>query len=252
MKGLEGRVAIVTGAGRGIGLGIAGALSGEGASVVLAEIDEESGGAAEALLRERSAQTLFRRCDVGDAGSIQECVDATLARFGRIDILVNNAIYAVGEAPLLEHEDSMWDGLIRVGLRGTERFMRACHPHMAGRGGRIINLVSAAGYQGHAGLAAYAAVKEGIRALTKVAAREWGAEGITVNAIAPFGDSDGWRAYARADPEYAARFLAERPIPRVGDCEQDIGAAAVFLAGDGARYVTGQTLAVDGGGAFVA
>lgn len=252
MPSLDGRVAIVTGAGRGIGRGIAGALSAAGATVVIAEIDDAAGEQAARSLGDRGGRVRHQSCDVGDPESIARCVTQTLETYDRIDILVNNAIYAVGQVPLLEHDDAMWEGLIRVGLRGTERFMRACHPHMRGRGGRIINLASAAGYQAHAGLAAYAAIKEGIRALTKVAAREWGVDGITVNAISPFGDSEGWRAFAEADPDLARKTLTQRAIPRVGDCESDIGAAVVFLASEGASYVTGMTLPVDGGGAFVA
>jgi NAD(P)-dependent dehydrogenase (short-subunit alcohol dehydrogenase family) len=228
------------------------ALAGQGASIVVAEIDEAAGRSAVDEICQRGAEARHQACDVGDPNSIASCVETTLEHYDHVDILVNNAIYAVGQVPLLEHDEAMWDGLIRVGLRGTERFMRACHPHMRGRGGRIINLVSAAGYQGMAGLAAYAAVKEGIRALTKVAAREWGADDITVNAISPFGDSDGWRSYAEADPAMARAALAGRPVSRAGDCERDIGAVVAFLAGDSASYITGHTLPVDGGGAFIA
>lgn len=249
---LEGRVAIVTGGGRGIGRGIVGALSAAGAVVVIAEIDDQAGEEAARSIGKRGGRVQHQPCDVGDPESIDRCVLQTLEDHGRIDILVNNAIFAVDQVPLLEHDEMMWEGLIRVGLRGTERFMRACHPSLCARGGRIINLVSAAGYQGMSGLGAYAAVKEGIRALTKVAAREWGPDGITVNAISPFGDSDGWRTYAEAHPSLARQALAQRPIARAGDCEIDIGSVAVFLAGDGAGYVTGATLPVDGGGAFVA
>ena len=251
MGALDERCAIVTGAGRGIGLGIARALGAAGASVVLAEIDEDAGAEAARQMAAAGVDAHFQRCDVGDPTSIEACVEATFTRTGRIDILVNNAVFDAPQTPFAEHDDALWDPLLAVGLRGTERFMRACYPHLRVRGGRIINLGSAAGYQGMAGFAAYAAVKEGIRALTRVAAREWGAEGITVNVIAPFADSDGWRRFIDAEPEVAAQMLTDRPVPRVGDCEADVGAAAVFLASDAASYLTGATLPLDGGGAFI-
>ncbi|MCH2173453.1 SDR family oxidoreductase [Myxococcota bacterium] len=249
---LDNRCAIVTGAGRGIGLGIARALGAAGAQIVVAEIDREAGESATEALVESGVDARYQHCDVGEVSSIQRCVDETIAHHDRIDILVNNAVFNAPQTPLLDHDDDLWDALVRVALRGTERFMRACHPHLRVNGGRIVNLGSAAGYQGMAGFAAYAAVKEGIRALSKVAAREWGADGITVNVIAPFADSDGWRRFIKAQPQAAEQMLEGRPVPRVGDCESDVGAAVVFLSSDAASYLTGVTLPVDGGGAFLA
>ena len=222
---LRERTAIVTGAGQGIGRGIARALALEGARVVVAEIDEARGtavaGELASLLPEVSPE--FVQCDVSVPDSIAHCVDQTLARCGGIDILVNNAVFNAPLTSFVEHDDALWLAALQTGLLGTFRFMKACHPHMCGRGGRIINLGSMAGYQGWEKCAAYAAVKEGIRALSKVAAREWGADGITVNVLCPFANSPGWKGFVEASPEAAQRQIDGTLVRRIGDCERDVG-----------------------------
>ncbi|MFP6654316.1 MAG: SDR family oxidoreductase, partial [Myxococcota bacterium] len=169
-----------------------------------------------------------------------------------LPILVNNAQRApLKPVPILEHTDEIFDLCFDTGLRGTFYFMRACHPYLKTRGGRIINVGSGAGLDGMAGQGAYGAAKEAIRALSKTAAREWGADGINVNIICPLAKSPGVAALIENAPEMEARMTKGQPIQRIGDCEEDIGPVVVFLASEDARYVTGQTIPVDGGSVMI-
>jgi NAD(P)-dependent dehydrogenase (short-subunit alcohol dehydrogenase family) len=248
----EGRVVIVTGAGRGVGRGIARALARAGASVAVAEIDSATGAATVAELAELGRPGLLVECDVTQRSSVDSAVSTALDAFGRLDILVNNAQRAPQTpVPLIEHTDEIVDMCFDSGFRGTLYCMQACYPALRRRGGRIINLGSDAGLDGMAGQAAYGATKEAIRALSKTAAREWGADGITVNVICPFAKSPALEEFLASAPEMEARLTAHHPIRRIGDCEHDIAPAVVFLASEGARYVTGQTLPVNGGGLMI-
>jgi NAD(P)-dependent dehydrogenase (short-subunit alcohol dehydrogenase family) len=152
---------------------------------------------------------------------------------------------------LLEHTDEIIDLCFNSGFRGTFYFMQACYPYLKVRGGRIINVGSGAGLDGMAGQAAYGACKEAIRALSKTAAREWGADGINVNVICPLAKSPGVAAFLKNAPHMEAKMTAGNPIARIGECEADIGPVAVFLSSDDSRYVTGQTLPVDGGSVLI-
>lgn len=252
MGRLTDKVAIVTGSGQGIGRGIALAFAAEGATVVLAEIRPATGRAVEAEILARGGRARFVECDVSVRSQVDAVVELTLETEGRIDILVNNAVALTSQIPLLQQDAALFRDSMETGLLGSLYFMQACHAALARRGGSIINLGSAAGYQGHENLAAYAATKEAIRALTRVAAREWGGDGIRANVLCPFADSPGWNEWREADPEGADAFVDARPLPRIGACEADAGRAAVFLASEDASFVTGMTLPVDGGGAMLA
>ena len=252
MARLTEKTAIVTGSGQGVGRGIALAFAAEGASVILAEKRPETGRAVEAEIHSRGGNARFIQCDVSHRDAVDACVARTLEVDGRIDVLVNNAVAHTAQVPLLEQDASIFRDAFETGLLGSIYFMQACHPALARRGGSIINLGSAAGYQGHENLAAYAATKEAIRAVTRVAAREWGSDGIRANVLCPFADSPGWEGWREADPVGADAFIAARPLPRVGSCESDAGRAAAFLASDESSFVTGMTLPVDGGGAMLA
>ena len=249
---LEGKVCIVTGAGQGVGRGIALAFAREAASVAVVEWNEAGGNEVMAEIEALGGKSLFVHCDVSDRASVDAAVELVIATFGGIDVLVNNAQRApAGPTPILEHTDETVELCFATGFRGTLYFMQACHPHLKASGGRIVNFASAAGLEGMAGMGAYGASKEAIRALSKTAAREWGPDGINVNIICPLAKSPGVVKLLEIAPEMEQRMTLGNPITRIGDCEQDIAPVAVFLASDDARYMTGQTLCADGGGTFI-
>jgi len=195
----------------------------------------------EIVARGGYAQTV--RCDVAVPQEIDAAVSTALARFGRLDILINAAHHNTRGGRLLTMADQDIELLWATGPRATLQFMRACHPHLCG-GGSIINFGSGTQLNPvHYGV--YAAMKEAIRSLSRTAAVEWGADGIRVNVIAPLAESPSMDAHV---PEHRRGALVRSiPLGRVGDPEADIGPVAVFLASDAAAYVTGQFLLLDGG-----
>jgi NAD(P)-dependent dehydrogenase (short-subunit alcohol dehydrogenase family) len=248
MGRLDGRVAIVTGAGQGIGRGVARRFAREGATVVVAEINEQTGAQVASEVEELGAKSRFVPTDVLDKAQVQRLVASTIENFGRIDVLVNNAYVAAGMGRF-EHktEDDLLLS-VRGGPLHTLWAMNAVFPHMREQGGgRIINFVSLNGINAHMYSADYNAAKEGIRALTRTAAREWARHNILVNAIAPAAASPAYIAFAEAAPDNAAEMLRQNPMGRMGDPEDDIGGVALFLASDDSRYVTGNTILTDGG-----
>jgi NAD(P)-dependent dehydrogenase (short-subunit alcohol dehydrogenase family) len=252
---LDGKVAIVTGAGQGVGQGIAFALAGEGCSIAVAGRTASKLRATCEEIERRYGRQGVRAipipCDVCQAEDIDRCVATTARELGRIDILVNNA-QVVPLGRLLDVTDAAFQAGWDSGPLATLRFMRACHGHLVRTHGSIVNLGSSASLRWDmAGYGAYAAVKEAIRSLTRAAAAEWGPEGIRVNAILPLALSPGMEGWVSARPEESRAFLSTVPLGRVGDCEKDIGRAVVFLVGPDAGYVTGASLLLDGGQAFL-
>ncbi len=244
-KKLEGKVAIVTGASKGIGREIALSYAREGAKLVLTARSED-------LLRELSSEIraagheepLCFPLDVKQSEKVDELVDKTLDKFGRIDILVNNA-GVTRDGLLLRMSDEDWDEVLDTNLKGAFLCLRAvAKPMMRQRSGRIINMASVIGLIGNAGQANYAASKAGVIALTKSAAKELGSRNILVNAIAPgFIDTEMTRALS---DDIKNAILKQIPIGKLGQ-PVDVARAAVFLASDESSFITGQVLTVDGG-----
>ncbi|MFM0351904.1 SDR family NAD(P)-dependent oxidoreductase [Paraburkholderia nemoris] len=248
MSALKDRVAIITGGGQGLGLGIAIALASEGANLVLTGRTETKLRKAETMLKEHGVQVLVVPGDTRKRADADKTVALAIEHFGRIDVLVNNAQSSTPGVPLEAVTDENWCETLESGLYGTLYFMQAVLPHMKQQGsGRIVNFASRTGIEGTQGFAPYAAAKEGIRALSRVAAREWGPFGITVNVVCPAALTPAADAYLEANPIERARYLAEISLGRFGDPEKDIGRVVAFLCSESAGYVTGQTLNVDGG-----
>lgn len=246
---LDGKVAVITGAGRGIGRGIARRFVREGASVVLAELSEEHGEqAASEIRREIADRAICVRTDVRRKEDIEGAVRAAVERFGGLDTLVNNAIGLSPNILLEQKTDEMLDGVLRSGLWATWWAMRASLPHMKKRGGgRIINFYSIDAQVAAWLHADYNLTKAAIQGLTRSAAAEWGRFNVLVNAIAPTAAGTVFAELCDQTPGLAAAAALQNPLGRVGDPEADIAPVAVFLASELARYVTGETINVDGG-----
>jgi NAD(P)-dependent dehydrogenase (short-subunit alcohol dehydrogenase family) len=249
---LEGKTAVVTGGGQGVGRGIALAFARAGASVAIIDVNRDAAVQVCAEVEEIGSRAVFVRCDVRERTQVNAAVDEVVRVFGGVDILVNNAQQApAAPVALMDHDDDLVDLCFNSGYRGTLYFMQAAYPHLKESQGKVINLGSAAGLDGMIGYAAYGATKEAIRALSKTAAREWGRDGINVNILCPLARSPGIEDFLREAPEMEKRLTAGHPIARIGDCETDIGPVAVFLASEDARYLTGMTVPADGGALMI-
>lgn len=247
MSAVDGRVVIVTGAGQGIGRGIAHDLAKHAARVVVVDWKEHRVERTVAEIEQCGGVALGLPCDITDHGRVLDTVARTVDRFGAVDALVNNAHTFTAKSPLAEVSDADVETNHST-VRGTLWAMQAVHPHMRSAGwGRIVNVASAAGITGMAGYGAYNASKEAIRALTRTAAREWGRDGIVVNAIAPGAASKRGKEAAQRDEAEHREFLRDHPMGRQGDPELDIAPVVRFLCSDDCRFLTGQTLMVDGG-----
>ena len=243
---LEGQVALVTGASRGIGHDLCLALAAAGAAVALgarnpdhvhdlAERIEAEGGFAHPV-----------RLDVRDRGEAERAVAATVERFGKLDVLVNNAGVGTNHDALAATEEE-WDEVMAVNLKGLFFMCQAAGRHMVSRGyGRIVNMSSQAGRVGIRRHAAYCASKGGVEQLTRVLALEWAAHGVTVNAVAPTFIRTPGTAERLDDPTFLADVLARIPVARVGS-PMDVAGAVIFLASRSSSLVTGSVVSVDGG-----
>jgi NAD(P)-dependent dehydrogenase (short-subunit alcohol dehydrogenase family) len=247
MGKLAGKVALITGAGQGVGLGIAQALAGEGAAVVITGRDEARLERAAESITARGGRVARFAGDAALRANARAAVALAVDRFGRLDILVNNAQARRSGVPFEAITEDDMALALGSGPVATLLHMQEAFPHLKERGGSIINFGSKMGMQPMAGIASYAAAKEAIRALTRSAAREWGRHGIRVNVLNPASLGETGAAYFRDRPDEFAKLCADVALGRFGDAESDIGAVAVFLACDDSRYVTGQTINADGG-----
>lgn len=247
---LRERVAIVTGGGQGIGRGIALALGASGASVVVAERNEATMEATCEELRGRGVEALGVSCDVREAADIERCIDAAVDRFGRLDILINNA-QMWHNTLLIDATDEDMELTFTSGPLAVFRSMRYAYPHLKKQRGVIVN-VGSGGSIMHDGrrFAVYSAAKNAIESLTRYAAVEWGADGIRALLIMPAADSPALQKMREGTPELVAELEARIPVGRFGDPEHDIGPPVAWLCSDDAQYMTGSIVMLDGGQMF--
>lgn len=243
---LDGRVALVTGASRGLGAAMAGALAEAGAHVVLHSSHEPASATERAIADHGKVRTKTLVADLSDRHAADRLVPAAVDAFGSLDIVVNNA-GIIRRAPAVEFTDADWDAVIEVDLTSAFRLCRAAGRVMLAQGrGKIVNVSSLLAFQGGITVPAYAAAKGGLAQLTKALANEWAARGVQVNAIAPgYFRTDNTRAL-QDDPARSRQILERIPAGRWGE-PADLAGAVVFLASAAADYVNGHVLVVDGG-----
>lgn len=248
MPGLRGKAALITGAGQGIGQGIALALASEGVDLLLAGRTLQKVEETARLAVSRGVRAIPAACDVKSSADLAAAVDSAVAKFGGIDILVNNA-QEVPLGPIDQVTDEAFTAGFESGPLASFRLMKLVHPHMAKRGGgTIFNFASSAGIRWDmSNYACYGAIKQATRALTRGAAAEWGGDNIRVLTIAPHAESPGLKAWIEHNPDEAEAFFRTIPLGRVGRLEEDIGRAIVALCGPDLGYLTGATIPLDGG-----
>lgn len=248
MPQLSNKVAVITGAGQGVGKGIALALASEGAAVVLAGRTLAKVEAVAEEIRSRGGKALPLACNVKDAADLAALVERATAELGGIDLLVNNA-QEVPLGKLMEVSDEAFLAGFESGPLASFRLMKLVQPLMAARGGgTIINLASSAAIRWDmTGYGAYGAVKQAIRALTRAGAAEWGRDNIRVLTIAPHAESPGLKWWVENNPDEAKAFFKTIPLGRIGKLEEDIGRAVAALCSSDLSYLTGATIPLDGG-----
>jgi meso-butanediol dehydrogenase / (S,S)-butanediol dehydrogenase / diacetyl reductase len=242
----DGRNVVITGAGSGIGLVMAGMFAGEGAGVVVADWHAEAAEASAASIRDAGGRAVAVSVDVSDPGQMPALVEAATQAFGRIDVLVNNAAIADGDDVLLT-DPQVWDRDVAVVLRGTYLCTRAFLPAMIEQqGGAIVNIASVNGLSA-LGNEAYSAAKAGVLNFTRAVAMRYGRHGVRANAVAPGTiRTPIWQERVDRDPKVFQRLVKWYPLGRVGEPE-DVAKAAMFLASDDAGWISGAVLRVDGG-----
>ncbi|MFS0841022.1 SDR family NAD(P)-dependent oxidoreductase [Paenibacillus sp. 1P03SA] len=243
---LQGKVAIITGGASGIGKGMAMAFVKEGATVVIIDLNEEVGRQSVQELQQYRPDSMFIQADLAEHDKLEGLVKQVAEKYGRLDILVNNA-HASKNMPFEQITQEVLDLSFDTGFYPTFYLMQAALPYLKESQGKIINFASGAGINGDVNQASYAAAKEAIRAISRVAANEFGPFGINVNIISPIANSPGIQKWAKEQPEYYEAMLSKIPLRRLGELESDIGRVAVFLASEDSDYITGQTIMVDGG-----
>jgi NAD(P)-dependent dehydrogenase (short-subunit alcohol dehydrogenase family) len=247
LTSLQDQVAIVTGAGQGVGRGVALALAAEGAKVVVLGRTLAKCEAVAAEIAGRGGEAIAVQCDVEHRDEIEASVRQAVDSWDRIDILVNNAQTKVYKSIRKMTDDDM-DTMWQSGPMATFRLMQTCFPHLRNTSGCVINMGSGSSILPQGAMSGYAMTKEAVRVMTRVGAIEWGRFGIRVNAICPLAQSPGMDEFDIAAPGAMSETVIPLvPLGRLGDPEADIGRAVVYLASKDGSYITGTTLMIDGG-----
>lgn len=248
MEKLKGHVTIITGGGKGIGFGLAQAFASEGSDLVITGRTESRLIAAkERLEKEFGVRVLPIVADGADEQAIRNVVSKAIETFGKINTLVNNAQVSKSGLPLVEHSREDLDLAIFSGLYAAFFYMKECFPYLKETKGSVINFASGAGLFGKLGQSSYAAAKEGIRGMSRVAAAEWGPDGVRVNVVCPLAMTESLQEWKENYPELFEKTIQGIPLGRFADPRNDIGRVCVFLASDDASYVTGETITLQGG-----
>ncbi|WP_319435661.1 SDR family NAD(P)-dependent oxidoreductase [Mycobacterium sp. RTGN5] len=245
---LDAQTVLITGAGAGVGRGIALAVATAGADVIVAARGD-SGQQVVDEIRARGARAWWARCDVTDLDSVTQAIALALNATGRLDAVIHNATSNRSSSPhqLCDVDEALWEDHVSVSLRGAYHCAHAAFDALSDGGGTLVVMTSPAGIEGSATLPLYATVKGALRGFAKSLAREWAPAGITVNAVSPLAYSPAMTNGIKADPAMEDRLAKRVPMGRVGDPETDVGAAVALLIDPAARFITGQTIGIDGG-----
>ena len=261
MGHLKGKTAIITGAGKAtlcdgkcgsIGYGIATAYAKEGANLVITGRNVKKLESAKADLEEKyGIKVLILAADINEKSNNEEIAnivaEAAMKEFGRIDVLINNAQASASGVPIANHTTEQFNLAMYSGLYATFYYMKACYPYLKETKGSVINFASGAGLFGNYGQASYAAAKEGIRGLSRVAATEWGKDGINVNVVCPLAWTSQLEQFKKAYPDAFEKNVHIPPMGHFGDAENEIGRVCVQLASPDFKYMTGETITLEGG-----
>lgn len=241
------KVVIITGGGKGIGYGVAEAFAEAGYNLVITGRTEKTLLEAKTKLEEKyQVEVLSIVADGKNTSDVQNVIANTIAKFKRIDVLINNAQASKSGKMLVEHTDEDFALAIDTGLYGTFHYMRECYPYLKETEGSVINFASGAGLFGRIAESSYAAAKEGIRGLSRVAATEWGPDNINVNCICPLVMTEKLSQWKEEYPEAYNKTIKDIPMGRFGDAKKDIGGVCLFLASSAASYISGETITLQG------
>lgn len=245
---LDGKVAIITGGGKGIGFGIASAFAEQGASLfITGRTEGRLAEAAEKLKGEYGADVAYAVAEGSDEAQVEAAVAKCVEHFGKLDVMVNNAQTSKSGTNLIDHTKEDFDLAINTGLYGAFFYMKHAFPELKKTKGCVINLASGAGLFGKPGQSSYAAAKEGIRGMTRVAATEWGPDGINANVVCPLAWTAALENFKEQYPEAYEANVHMPPMGHYGNVETEIGRAVVQLCGPDFKFMSGETITLEGG-----
>ena len=245
---LDGKVVIITGGGRGIGFGLSTAFAKAGAKLVITGRTESTLlSAKEVLEKNYGTEVLTVTADGADEIAIKNVIEKTVEKFGRIDAVINNAQASSSGKMLIDHTKEDVDLAIHSGIYATFFYMKEAYPYLKESKGAVVNFASGAGLFGRIAQSSYAAAKEGIRGLSRVAATEWAPDGIRVNVVCPLAMTEGLKKFKEEYPERYEQTIKGVPMGRFADPEKDVGGLCVFLCSDEANFITGETITLQGG-----